>query len=76
MLIVNFILSAFYIFYGFYKKRDSFTLFGTILLIVNLIFNIAKIFDNITVTYVILLIGFIMLAYVFYMEAKKKNNKK
>ena len=62
MLIFDFILSAFYIFYGFYKKRDSFVLFGTILLIATLTINIFK-------------IGLIMLGYVFYLEAKKNNKK-
>ena len=74
MLIANFILSAFYIFYGFYKKRGSFTIFGTVLLIVTLVINLFRIADNITVTYVLLIIGIIMLAYVLYIEAKK--NKK
>ena len=75
MLIFDFILSAFYIFYGFYKKRDSFVLFGTILLIATLTINIFKIANNITVTYVLLIIGLIMLSYVFYLEAKKNNKK-
>ena len=75
MLIFDFILSAFYIFYGFYKKRDSFVLFGTILLIATLTINIFKIANNITVTYVLLIIGLIMLGYVFYLEAKKNNKK-
>lgn len=73
MLIFNFILSAFYIFYGFYKKRESFTIFGTILLVITLIVNIFKIANNITVTYVLLALGVIMLGYVFYIEFKKKN---
>ena len=75
IFIINFILSAFYIFYGFYKKREQFTLFGTILLILNLVYNIFKIAENVTVTYVLLVIGVIMLAYVFYIEAKKNNKK-
>ena len=76
MLIFNFVLSAFYIFYGFYKKRESFTVFGTVLLIITLLINIFKIFNNISVTYILLVIGIIMLSYVFYMEAKKKSSKK
>lgn len=75
MLIFDFILSAFYIFYGFYKKRDAYVLFGTILLIATLTINIFKIFNNITVTYVLLIIGLGMLGYVFYLEAKKNNKK-
>ncbi|MBQ9024511.1 MAG: zinc ribbon domain-containing protein [Bacilli bacterium] len=73
MLVFNIILSAFYIFYGFYKKRDSFTIFGTILLIITLFINIFSIANNIAVTYVLLTIGLIMLAYVFYIEAKKRK---
>ena len=75
MLVFDFILSAFYIFYGFYKKRDSFVLFGTVLLIATLSINIFKIMNNITVTYVLLVIGLFMLGYVFYLEAKKNNKK-
>ena len=74
-LLINFVLSAFYIFYGFYKKRDGFILLGIIVLIFNLVFNIFEIADNITVTYVLLVIGVIMLSYVFYVEAKKNNKK-
>lgn len=74
-LLINFVLSAFYIFYGFYKKRDEFILLGIIVLVFNLVFNIFEIADNITATYVLLVIGVIMLAYVFYVEAKKNNKK-
>lgn len=73
LLLFNFILSAFYIFYGFYKKREAFTIFGTILLFINLLINIFRIYNNIAVTYVMLIIGVIMFGYVFYMEAKKKK---
>ena len=76
MLIFNFILFTFYIFFGFYKKRDSFIVFGTIFLVLNLIFNIFKIANSMPATYVLLIIGVVMLGYVFYMEAKKKNKIK
>ncbi len=75
ILIVNFILGAFYIFYGFYKKRDSFTNLGLIVLLLTLIINASKLFDNISITYVLLIIGILMLTYVFYLEAKKKKIK-
>lgn len=76
VLLINFALSVFYILYGIFKKRDAFTIFGTILLILVFVANVYKIFNNISVTYVLLVLGLIMLVYVFYIEAKKKNSKK
>lgn len=73
LLIFNFIISAFYIFYGFYKKRQAYIILGTVLLLINLIIQLYRIIDNIPVTFVLLIIGVAMLAYVFYMESKKKN---
>ena len=72
-VIVNIVFAAFYIFYGFYKKRNSFSILGTSLLIATLIINLFKIAENMTVTYVLLVIGLVMLGYVFYIEARKNN---
>ena len=73
VVIVNIVFAAFYIFYGFYKKRNSFSILGTSLLIATLIINLFKIAENMTVTYVLLVIGLVMLGYVFYIEARKNN---
>ena len=75
LLIFNFIVSAFYIFYGLIKSREDLSILGIVILIVNIIFNIFNIANNITITYVLLFIGVLMLTYVFYIEAKKNNKK-
>ena len=73
--IFNIFLAAFYLFFAFYKKRDSFVIFGVILLIISILINIWKMFNNLYIIFALLIVGMIMLAYVFYIEAKKKINK-
>lgn len=75
LLIFNFIVAAFYIFYGLFKSREDISILGIVILILNIIFNIINIANNITITYVLLFIGVLMLTYVFYIEAKKNNKK-
>ena len=74
-LIFNFIIGSFYLFYGFYKKRSSLCILGAVLLVFTLLFNIFNIINNIAITYLLLVIGILMLIYVFYIEFKKKKNK-
>ena len=71
--VLDLFLAAFYLFYGFYKKRDAFVIFGIILLVISLLINISKIFNSLSITFALLIIGLGMLGCVFYIEAKKKK---
>ena len=74
--VLDLFLAAFYLFYGFYKKRDSFVIFGIVLLVISLLINISKIFNSLSITFALLIIGLGMLGCVFYIEAKKKKKEK
>ncbi|MBP3635144.1 MAG: hypothetical protein J6J17_01615, partial [Bacilli bacterium] len=74
-IIFNILLSIFYIFFGTYKKKDSFIILGIVLLILSIFINLFKIIDNLSITYILLGIGIILVTYVFIVEAKKNNKK-
>ena len=74
--VLDLFLSAFYLFYGFYKKRDAFVIFGIVLLVISLLINISKMFNSLSITFALLIIGLGMLGCVFYIEAKKKKKEK
>ena len=74
-VIFNIILSIFYIFYGILRKKDSFVILGISLLLVSILINIIKIIGNLSITYILLLVGIVLITYVFINEAKKNNKK-
>lgn len=75
MLIFNFILAIFYIFFGLYKKRDSFVVYGVVLILISVFINLFKIADNLLSTYILLLLGATLVIYVFCKESKRNKRK-
>ena len=74
-VIFNIILSIFYIFYGILQKKNSFVILGISLLLVSILINIIKIIGNLSIIYILLLVGIVLITYVFINEAKKNNKK-
>ncbi len=72
-VIFNCIIAVFYIFFGIFKKKDSFIILGIILLLLSIFINLFKIVDNLSIIYILLSIGILLIAYVFITSAKKNN---
>ena len=74
-VIFNVLMSIFYIFFGLFKKKDSFVILGIVFMIISVFTKLFEIVDNLSITYIILGIGVILVTYVFITEARKNNKK-
>lgn len=74
-VIFNVLMSIFYIFFGLFKKKDLFVILGIVFMIISVFTKLFEIVDNLSITYIILGIGVILVTYVFITEARKNNKK-
>lgn len=74
-IIFNSLIAIFYIFFGIFKKKDSFIILGVVLLLISIFINLFEIMGSLSIIYILLGIGVILVTYVFITEAKKNNKK-